>query len=183
MKTLITIICFFFTSVTSAQTASEYFGLAKEQSSKRKYYKAIPNYKKAIEIDSTNLEYYWFLSEAILKENIRGSHRTDLGVFEGLQVLDKMIQKGAKSVKIYDRIITANQYIFDDYYNRYKNFKLPKTESWQDNKKDHSEKERFKKITFKAYKDIIASCQEILKIEPNNEFAKSKLKFLKEPEF
>jgi hypothetical protein len=37
--------------------ATEYFNLAQEQASKRKHYKAIPNYKKAIEKDSTNLDY------------------------------------------------------------------------------------------------------------------------------
>jgi hypothetical protein len=40
-----------------AETATEYFNLAQEQASKRKHYKAIPNYKKAIEKDSTNLDY------------------------------------------------------------------------------------------------------------------------------
>lgn len=183
MKKLLLLIILFFTFSTSSQTASEYFSLGKEQSSKRKYYQSIPNFKKAIEIDSTNLEYYWFLSEAILKENVRGSQRTDEGVFEGIELLNKMLSKGAKTVKVYERIATANQYVLDDYYNRFKNYKQPKTEGWQDDIKNTSEKERLKEIALNAYKNIIDSCNEILKIEPTNEFATSKLKYLKKPEF
>ncbi len=179
---LITIILFISVTI-SAQTATEYFTLAKEQVSKRKYYKAIPNYKKAIEKDSTNLEYHWLLAEAILKENIRGAHRTDDGVFEGLQVLNKMIVKGASSVKIYERIASTNQYILNDYYNRYKNFKSPKTESWQDDKPDTSEKKRFKNITLKAYNAIVNGNNKILELDSGNANAKSNLKYLKKPVF
>jgi tetratricopeptide (TPR) repeat protein len=183
MKNLLTIIAFLFTLTLSAQTATEYFSLAKEQASKRKYYKAIPNYKKAIALDSLNLEYHWFLSEALLKENIRGSHRTDVGVFEGLAVLQQMIDKGGKSVKIYERIAKSNQFVLDDYHNRYKNYRAPKSESWQDDKPATSEKEKFKSIALNAYKEIVVSCTEILKLEATNEFAISKLKYLKEPKF
>jgi tetratricopeptide (TPR) repeat protein len=183
MKNLIALICFLFTFAISGQTASEYFNQAKEQASKRKYYQAIPNYKKAIAIDSTNLEYHWFLSEAILKENIRGANRTDVGVFDGLAVLQKMISKGAASVKVYERIATSNEYVLDDYYNRYKNFRAPTTESWQDETPDTSEKERFKSVALNAHKEIVASCNEMLKLDAKNEFALSKLKYLKEPKF
>jgi hypothetical protein len=100
-----------------------------KQASKRKHYKAIPNYKKTIEKDSTNLDYYWHLSKSIRKETIRGSHRTEVGVFDGLVVLQKMISKGAVSVKIYERLATGNEYVLDDYYYRYKNFKLPTSDS------------------------------------------------------
>lgn len=183
MKNLFSILCFLFTFALTAQTATEYFTLAKEQASKKKYYKAIPNYKKAIAKDSTNLEYYWFLSEAILKENIRGSHRTDSGVFEGLEILDKMIKKGATSVKIYEQITTTNQYILNDYSLRYKNFTPKPAATWQDEKPDTSAKEQFKAIALTAYNAIVESSNKILALEPNNAKAISTLKYLKKPEF
>ncbi|MFQ3296039.1 MAG: hypothetical protein ACI921_000001, partial [Polaribacter sp.] len=42
--------------------------------------------------------------------------------FDGLVVLQKMIYKGTVSVKIYERLATGNEYVLDDYYNRYKKF-------------------------------------------------------------
>jgi hypothetical protein len=63
-----------------AETATEYFNLAQEQAGKRKHYKVIPHYKKTIEKDSTNLDYYLHLSKSIRKENLRGAHRTEVGV-------------------------------------------------------------------------------------------------------
>jgi tetratricopeptide (TPR) repeat protein len=173
MKKLLLLITILFTYSFSAQTADEYFNKAKQQVSKRKYYKAIPNYKKAIELDSTNVDYKWFLSEAILRENIRGSHRTEDGVFEALAVLDKMPKKGIASIKIYERIANANQYVLDDYFARYNKIDAI----------DNTDKERFKNIALKAYNAILNSNNKILELAPENKNAKSNLKYLKKPKF
>lgn len=169
------------TFLVSAQTADDYYKEAKKQADKKYYWDAIPNYKKAIELDSTKLDYYWFLSEAILRENVRGSHRTDAGIFEGLELLNKMIEKGASSVKIYERIARANEVVLNDYKNRYDNFKPNKTPDWQDDKLDFSEKEKFKKIAQTAYVSIKNSYNKILELDPENTSAKSSLKYLKKP--
>jgi hypothetical protein len=154
----------------SAQTATEYFNLAQEQASKRKHYKAIPNYKKAIEKDSTNLDYYWHLSKSILNENVRGSHRTDVGVFEALTVLDKLKHKNP-SVKVYERIATANKYVLEDYYLRYQKTAADLVK----------EKESFKSIALLATKEflkgkknsLLFKCIDALVIEVTKSSAKA----------
>jgi len=183
MKNLLITFLLLITYSLSAQTATEYFETANEQAANKQFYKAIPTYKKAIALDSTNLEYQWMLSKAILKENVRDTHRTDVGVFEGLQILDNMISKGAKSIKIYEAIVKVNQYVLNDYYNRYKNFTPKKTASWQDDKTDTSEKMKFKEIAINAYSKMEESCNEILKMEVDQKFATTKLKYLKKPVF
>tara|TARA_B110000902_G_C14260477_1_gene569602 strand:- start:890 stop:1186 length:297 start_codon:yes stop_codon:yes gene_type:complete len=74
--------CFLFTLAVSVQTATEYFNLSQEQASKKNTTKPYQT-KKVIEKDSTNLDYYLHLSKSIRKENLRGAHRTDVGVFVG----------------------------------------------------------------------------------------------------
>ena len=140
-------------------------------------------FKSAIALDATNFDYYWGLSEALLKQNVRGSDRTDKGVFEGLAVLDTLQAKGANSVKIHERIIMTNEVILADYHLRYKNFKAPKKATWQDDAPDFSEKKRFKRVALKAYNEILKSCNKILIISSKNEYATATLKYLKKPVF
>ena len=149
--------------------------LAQHYLNKKQYHEAATLYKKAIVLDPTNLAYYWPLSKALISYNLRGSHKTDIGIFEGLAVLDTLLKKGTASVKIYERIIIANKVILADYHLRYKNFELPKP--------DTSEKERFKNIALKAYNTIVKSANKILELDASNADAKSTLKYLEKPVF
>ena len=148
---------------------------------KKRYSNAVISYRKALNLDLENLDYRWFLAKAILKENIRGVHDTDEGVFEGINLLKGLLQKGDSSVKIYETIVRANQYVMDDYTLRYQNYRASEADTWKDNETNASEKEHYKTIALNAYKEIRIGCEEILKMKPNNTWAKSILKYLKNP--